>query len=110
MPYIARVLTFIETQIFTKLVSESLSDVEYSALQAALIADPDAGDLIPGSGGLRKIRWAGSGRGKRGGVRVIYYVKSRAGVIWMLTIYAKNVRENIPTNVLREIAKEIDDD
>lgn len=103
------VYTFIETQLFTRLVSEALSDAEYSALQAALIADPDAGDLIPGSGGLRKIRWAGSGRGKRGGTRVIYYVKSKAGVIWMLTIYPKNVRENIPASVLRQIAKEIDD-
>ena len=101
---------FIETQLFTRLVSQHLADGAYSALQAALVADPDAGDVIPRSCGLRKIRWAGSGRGKSGGVRIIYYYRPRAGVIWMLTIYAKNVKENIPTHLLREIAKEIDDD
>jgi mRNA-degrading endonuclease RelE of RelBE toxin-antitoxin system len=102
--------TFIETRLFTKLVSEHLSDAEYGALQAALVADPELGDLIRDSGGLRKVRWSGSGRGKRGGVRVIYYVRLRTGVIWMLTIYAKNVADSIPAKVLRQIAKEIGDD
>ena len=102
-------VTFIEAPLFTRLLSEYLTDEEYSALQAALTRNPEAGDLIRGSGGLRKLRWRSSGRGKRGGVRVIYYARTRAGVIWMLTIYAKNVKETIPAHVLRRIAKEIDD-
>jgi len=60
------------------------------------------------SSGVRKVRWAVRGRGKRSGVRVIYYAKIREGVIWMLTIYAKNVAENIPAHVLRKIKEEFD--
>ena len=100
--------SFIETRLFSRLVGEHLSDDEYASLQRALIANPEAGVLIPGTGGVRKIRWAVPGRGKRGGVRVIYYAKVREGVIWMLTIYAKSVAENIPAHVLRRIREEID--
>lgn len=81
--------SFIETRFFSQLVGEYLSDDEYASLQKALVANPQAGPLIPGSGGVRKIRWAVRGRGKRGGVRVIYYAKIREGVIWMLTIYPR---------------------
>ena len=101
--------SFIETRLFSQLVGEYLSDDEYASLQKTLIANPQAGTLIPGSGGVWKIRWAVRGRGKRGGVRVIYYAKIREGVIWMLTIYPKNVAENIPAHVLRKIKEEIDD-
>lgn len=65
-------LSFIETKLFTKLVNEHLSDEEYARLQEVLIRDPETGDLIPGSGGIRKVRWGVKGRGKRGGIRVIY--------------------------------------
>ncbi|MBI2312297.1 MAG: type II toxin-antitoxin system RelE/ParE family toxin [Betaproteobacteria bacterium] len=102
--------SFIETKLFTRLVQEYLSEPEYAELQSFLMANPDAGDVIPGSGGLRKLRWAAPGRGKRGGYRVIYFVRGSRGVIWMLTIYPKNVAENIPAHVLRQIRKEIDDD
>jgi mRNA-degrading endonuclease RelE of RelBE toxin-antitoxin system len=71
--------------------------------------DPEAGDVVPESGGVRKLRWAAAGRGKRGGYRVIYYVRHRHGVIWMLTMYPKNVTDNIPSHVLRKIRKEIED-
>ena len=100
--------SFIETKLFSRLVADYLTDEEYSKLQNALIEDPEAGDLIPSSGGVRKLRWGVPGRGKRGGVRVIYYAKVRRGQIWMLTLYAKNVVENIPANVLHQIKEEID--
>lgn len=101
-------LTFIETKLFTHLVDEYLSDDEYAALQWALASNPTAGDLVRGSGGVRKVRWRASGRGKSGGVRIIYYARTHMGEIWMLTIYAKNVAESIPVNVLRHIREEID--
>jgi len=100
--------SFIETKLFSRLVLEYLSDAEYAKLQEALIANPEAGDLIPGSGGVRKLRWRAPGRGKRGGVRVVYYAKIRQGQIWMLTIYAKNVTESISSHVMKKIRVEID--
>ena len=102
-------LSFIETRLFTKLVLEYLTDEEYGALQEELARHPEAGAVIPGSGGVRKMRWAPPGRGKRGGYHVIYYVRRANGVIWMLTMYPKNVRENIPAHVLRQIRKEVED-
>lgn len=95
--------------MFTRLVAEYLSDDEYRELQKALIANPAAGDVVAGSGGLRKLRWRAAGRGKRGGYRVIYFARVAQGVIWMLTMYPKNVTENIPAHVLRQIRKEIED-
>jgi hypothetical protein len=100
--------SFVETKLFTRLVNEYLSDEEYAALQQALIADPELGSVIPGSGGVRKMRWGVGGRGKRGGLRVIYYLRTQRGQIWMLTFYTKNVAENIPAHVLRQIKDEID--
>ena len=104
----SRVLTFVESKLFTSLVHEYLSDDEYAALQQALTDNPEAGDVIRGSGGVRKIRWGIAGRGKRGGIRVIYYLRSRQGEIWMLTLYAKNEAEGIPGHILKKIKEEID--
>lgn len=101
-------LTFVETRLFSRLVHEYLADDEYLELQRLLIAMPQAGDVIPGSGGVRKLRWQATGRGKRGGLRVVYYLRSREGQIWMLTIYAKNEAENISAGVLKKIKEEID--
>ena len=72
------------------------------------MTNPKAGDLIRGSGGARKLRWGVAGRGKRGGVRLIYYLRSQQGEIWMLTLYAKNEAESIPAHVLKKIKEELD--
>jgi len=108
MTYTPSLFSFIETKLFSRLLGEFLSDDDYARLQSALIEAPERGALVQGSGGVRKLRWAQPGRGKRGGVRVIYYAKIREGVIWMLTIYAKNEEENIPAHLLRKIKEEID--
>jgi mRNA-degrading endonuclease RelE of RelBE toxin-antitoxin system len=100
--------SFIETRLFTRLVQEYLTDEEYQQLQAALVRKPEMGDIIPGSGGVRKLRWRAPGRGKRGGYRVVYYAKIAQGIIWMLTMYPKNVAESIPAHVLRKIVKEVE--
>ena len=100
-------MLFIEAPTFTRLVQDYLDDDEYAALQWALALRPEAGAIIPGSGGIRKLRWEAKGRGKRGGLRVIYYWRNREGEIVLLTLYAKNEAENIPLNVLREMRKEI---
>lgn len=102
--------SFVETPLFSKLLKQYLSDDEYRELQQALIDDPQAGDVIPGSGGVRKLRWAASGRGKRSGYRVIYFWKVQNGVVWLLTMYPKNVTDNIPAHVLRKIRKETEDE
>ena len=102
--------TFIETNLFTRLVQEYLTDQEYSEMQNALMAKPEAGDVIPGSGSVRKLRWRAPGRGKRGGYRVIYFVKATPRVFWMLTIYPKNVKDAIPAQVLRQIRREVENE
>jgi len=104
------VYSFIETKLFTRLVQEYLSDDEYQALQKLLIEQPDAGDVVPRSGGIRKLRWRAPGRGKRSGYRVIYFARIERGVIWMLTIYPKNVKATIPADVLLKIRREVEDD
>ena len=103
-------MLFIEAPKFTELVKSHLNDEEYAALQWLLLERPDAGAIVPGSGGVRKIRWGLRGKGKRGGIRVIYYWKTADDEIWLLTLYAKNVQENIPAQVLKQIAQEIDND
>ena len=100
--------SFIETKLFSLIREDYLPDDQYAKLQTALIERPECGALIPGSGGVRKLRWSQSGRGKRGGVRVIYYAKVRDGIVFMLTIYAKNEDESIPAHILRKIKEEVD--
>ena len=100
---------FIETPFFTKALSHYLEDDDYAKLQNYLNGQPEAGALVPGSGGVRKLRWGSEGRGKRGGLRVVYYLRSARGEIWMLTIYGKNVRENIPAHILKQMKEAIGD-
>ena len=110
MPYNLNMFTFIETVLFTKLVREYLSDEDYVRLQQELIGNPEAGAVVKGSGGVRKIRWAAGGRGKRGGYRVIYFVRQSQDEIWMLTMYPKNVTDSIPGHVLKQIREEVEND
>jgi len=107
MPY-NTIVEFIEATAFTKYVYDYLTDDEYLGLQGFLLQNPEAGKIVRGSGGVRKVRWAITGKGKRGGVRVIYYFKKQDDEIWLLTIYSKNEAESIPAHVLRQIAKEIE--
>ena len=100
--------TFVETRLFSRIVADYLSDDEYAKVQAMLAAEPQSGSVIPGSGGVRKLRWSQPGRGKRGGIRIIYYLRQDDGVIWMLTIYAKNETQTIAPHVLKQIKEEID--
>ncbi len=99
--------TFIELPIFTRYAADYFSEADMTALQVALTSNPAIGAVVPGTGGVRKLRWSRTGMGKRGGVRVLYYVQDIKGQIWLLTVYAKSARENIAAstlNTLREIA------
>jgi mRNA-degrading endonuclease RelE of RelBE toxin-antitoxin system len=108
LPYNASVFSFIETKLFTRLVQEYLMDDDYRELQSLLMEQPTAGPVVRGSGGVRKLRWRTPGRGKSGGYRVIYYPKIEQGVIGMLTLYPKNVKDNIPAHMLRAIRDEVE--
>ena len=97
----------VELPLFSRLVAELMTDLELWELQDALAASPDAGDLIPGGKGLRKIRWRlrSRGRGKRGGVRVIYYWRKTREVICFVTLYAKSAREDLTRGQLKALAR-----
>ena len=86
-----------------------MSQDEYSELQDALISEPELGAVVRGTGGVRKLRWAARGRGKRGGYRIIYFVQLQIDTIWMLTLYPKNVKDTIPAHILKQIREEIED-
>jgi len=88
-------MVFIETPLFTRQVTELLDDDSYAAFQRLLIRDPEAGDVIAGTGGLRKVRVALPGRGKRGGARVIYYWFKGRAQIGLLMLYPKNVQADL---------------
>ena len=94
-------MVIIETSVFTRRITEMMSDEDYSEMQAALIARPDTGALMRGSGGIRKLRWAASGRGKRGGLRVIYYWAVSQDQILMLYVYPKNEMEDLTSDQLK---------
>ncbi len=87
-----------------------LSDEEYRLLQRTLVLRPDAGELIPGSGGLRKIRWSAKGHGKRGGVRVIYFWAVSQERILMLLIYAKNEQDDLTPDQLKVLKRIVEEE
>ena len=88
-------MEFVETPTFTRRVTTLLDDETYRALQHELIQNPERGAVMRGTGGARKVRWAPKGRGKSGGVRVIYYYRSASGCCYMLFIFAKNEQDNL---------------
>jgi mRNA-degrading endonuclease RelE of RelBE toxin-antitoxin system len=94
------IITFIEMPVFTKEIRSLLPDDHYRVLQKELLFRPDAGDLIRGSGGLRKLRWNRPGMGKRGGLRIIYYF-DKPETIYMLFAYPKNRQETLTGKQLK---------
>jgi hypothetical protein len=95
--------TFIESSIFERILTVYLDDDEYSEFQQFLMQNPEAGELVPGSGGVRKVRWTRPGMGKRGGLRIIYFVRYQPNEFWMLTLYAKAKREDVPGHILKRL-------
>jgi hypothetical protein len=97
------VFTFVESSIFERLLPAYLHDDEYGELQQHLMLQPEAGELVRGSGGVRKLRWSRPGMGKRGGLRVIYYVQFEPDEFWMLMLYSKSKKDNVPGHILKEL-------
>jgi hypothetical protein len=100
--------TICETPTFAEEADKLWSEDERLGFFKWLANHPEAGDVIPGSGGCRKVRWARAGTGKRGGVRVIYFTRLPSGEIWMLLVYAKSVRDNIPAHILKAVRETIE--
>lgn len=98
-------MRFIESTVFTNSLRRHLDDEQYRGLQLALALRPAQGVLIPGGGGLRKLRWGANGRGKRGGVRTIYYWAVDDDICYMLYVYAKNEQGDLTATQLRALAR-----
>ena len=105
-------LEFIEAPVFTRLLPRYLSDDEYRELQLHLAADPEAGDVIQGLGGFRKVRWADRrrGQGRRGGLRVIYYHFAEDMQIWLLTVYGKDEAADLTAKERRLLKAALEDE
>lgn len=101
-------MVIIETSIFTKIINKLLKEEEYRELQSFLIKMPSFGDLIQGSGGIRKVRWKFQGCGKQGGIRVIYYWAMSDDQLFMLYAYAKNKSENLTKEQLSILKKAVE--
>jgi len=99
--------TVAQTPVFEKRAAAIWSADELDQFISWIAVNPLAGDVIPGSGGLRKVRWAAGGRGKRGGARVIYYNVLKDGTLWLLMVYTKAKLDNLPASVLKELRNAI---
>ncbi len=98
-------MVIVETRTFTKRIDELLSIEDYRLLQLELVRRPEAGKVIPGTGGLRKFRWAVSGRGKRGGARIIYFWHRTSQQLLMLFAFAKNERDDLTFDQRRVLGR-----
>ena len=103
-------MVIIETSIFTRQVQKLLNDETYREFQIALAERPDMGAVMRGSGGLRKVRWAAQGRGKRGGVRVIYYWAVEQEQLLMLLMYPKSERDDLTREQLKILRKIVEEE
>ncbi len=106
-------MVIIETRIFTRRIKELMSDDEYRALQETLVNRPGIGDIVQGTGGLRKVRWKQEGHGKSGGVRVIYYWMIEDEQLYMLYVYPKSKQEDLTAEqkkVLKSIVERWSDE
>ena len=97
-------MRFIETPVFTEALRRHLEDEQYRALQVSLILRPEQGPVIKGGAGSRKLRWQRAGRGKRGGLRVIYYWDLKETVFYMLYVYAKTEQGDLTASQVRHLA------
>jgi len=97
------VFVFVESATFDRVRANYLDDDEYSELQQFMMQNPETGAVVRGSGGVRKLRWRRKGAGKRGGLRVIYFVRYQPNELWMLAIYAKSKQENAPAHILKRL-------
>ena len=95
--------TFIESSSFERTRPLYLDDDEFSELQQFMMQNPEVGQVVPGSGGVRKLRWRRRGMGKRGGLRIIHFVRYEPNEFWMLALYAKAKQDNVPAQVLRQL-------
>ena len=102
-------LTVFETPTFISEASKIWSTEERLAFFARIANEPEAGAVIAGSGGCRKVRWSRPGMGKQGGARVIYFCRLDAGELCMLLVYPKAEQDTIPSHILKAIRKEIED-
>jgi len=100
---------FIETPTFTRLIGKLMEDDEYAKLQLALARRPDWGKVMAGGGGIRKLRWAGSGRGRRGGLRVIYYWQTADHQIWLLVAYPKKEKKDLSHDEVRQLKRLVEE-
>ena len=98
-------MRFVETPVFTRLIRALLDDDEYRSLQTALLLRPQQGALIPGSGGLRKVRCGTGATGKRGGLRIIYYWDVASQTLYMLFAYSKSQQGDLSRGQIRTIAR-----
>ena len=101
---------FIESAAFDRVRAHYLDDDQYSELQQFMMQSPEAGTMVRGSGGVRKLRWRRKGAGKRGGLRVIYFVRYQPNEFWMLTLYAKAKQENAPAHILKRLKEAFEHD
>ena len=105
MDYPIRVITVAETSEFARRSRKLLSEDERSELIFFLSASPKAGAVIDGTGGIRKLRWAREGKGKSGGVRIIYFFRNEAMPLYLLTLYGKNEKDDLADSERKDLAK-----